>query len=413
MSRFASYFAVKSATDNTFIFSKIATNGTQFHGRTYCWRSGDRKITRYRFFGICICLLFLVQRTQVTDKGDFTTAELMTVQIAQLISLKLLRLTLTEDIQIGTAEIWHKYGFLERKLKERYKSVPFTDFTISTLAQSCEIIFGIVSFPITLPLYKCLCLSNSAGPNAPDLSDIFLSQLNPLEKFFSLVLIAKSADVASESFEFIKHELRSSTDIFCQTIMLHELGRILVEAKLSKISKSAILLFEEIMQGDLPRIWPLKINNIIRKMIASENDIIRRRGDQFSKLLHDISPSEEELTERVPYDYELIEAIGRSLMDYLSDRDSFQLEQSQTDDDIPADGIETAKVEPVVVHYLPTKRTRACSDICTGPEKEIPKARHIKKNDKKLIGIIKSFNKDLFPDYDDNKEDEEKSPSKN
>jgi len=48
-------------------------------------------------------------------------------------------------------------------------------------------------------------------------------------------------------------------------------------------------------------------------------------------------------------------------MDYLSDRDSFQLEQSQTDDDIPADGIETAKVEPVVVHYLPTEsflRTR-------------------------------------------------------
>lgn len=139
-------------------------------------------------------------KAQVTDKGDFTTAELMTVQIAQLISLKLLRLTLTEDIQIGTAEIWHKYGFLERKLKERYKSVPFTgfylvdkvrfleefssDFTISTLAQSCEIIFGIVSFPITLPLYKCLCLSNSAGPNAPDLSDISLSQLNPLEKFF-------------------------------------------------------------------------------------------------------------------------------------------------------------------------------------------------------------------------------------
>ena len=125
-------------------------------------------------------------KAQVTDEGEFTTAELMTVQIAQLISLKLLRLTLTEDIQIGTAEIWRKYEFLQQKLKERYKTVPFTgpffisknhflfrfsDYTISTLAQSCEIIFGIVSFPITLPLYKCLCLSNSAALK-PDLSDI-------------------------------------------------------------------------------------------------------------------------------------------------------------------------------------------------------------------------------------------------
>ena len=50
------------------------------------------------------------------------------------------------------------------------------------------------------------------------------------------------------------------------------------------------------------------------------------------------------------------------------------------------------------------KRTKACSDICTGPEKEIPKARYVKRNDKKLLGIIKSFNKDLFPDYEDNEE---------
>ena len=45
----------------------------------------------------------------MTDEGKFTTAELMTVQIAQLISLKLLKLVLTEDIQIGTADTWQKY----------------------------------------------------------------------------------------------------------------------------------------------------------------------------------------------------------------------------------------------------------------------------------------------------------------
>ena len=67
----------------------------------------------------------------MTDEIEFTTAELMTVQIAQLISLKLLRLTLTEDVQIGAAEIWHKYEFLQQNLKERYKSVPFTGWNIS------------------------------------------------------------------------------------------------------------------------------------------------------------------------------------------------------------------------------------------------------------------------------------------
>ena len=97
------------------------------------------------------------------------------------------------------------------------------------------------------------------------------------------MLIAKSAAVSSETFEFIKRELLSNSDIFCQAIMLHELGRIIVEAKLSTICKSALLVFEELMQGDLPKIWPLKFNNIIKKMIASENDIVSRRGDKESR----------------------------------------------------------------------------------------------------------------------------------
>ena len=99
----------------------------------------------------------------------------------------------------------------------------------------------------------------------------------------SLVLIAKSAAVSIESFDFIKRELVSNTDIFCQAIMLHELGRIIVEGKLSKICKSALLLFEELMQSDLPKLWPLKFNNIIKKMIASENDIVYRRGNKESR----------------------------------------------------------------------------------------------------------------------------------
>ena len=97
-----------------------------------------------------------------------------------------------------------------------------------------------------------------------------------------MVLIAKSAAVSSESFDFIKRELVSNADIFCQAIMLHELGRIIVEAKISKICKSALLLFEELMQSDLPKLWPLKFNNIIKKMIASENDIVYRRGEKES-----------------------------------------------------------------------------------------------------------------------------------
>ena len=65
-------------------------------------------------------------KAQVTEEENFTTAELMTVQIAQLISLKLLKLVLTEDIQIGTAETWQKYKDLPETLKIRYKSVAFT-----------------------------------------------------------------------------------------------------------------------------------------------------------------------------------------------------------------------------------------------------------------------------------------------
>ena len=53
----------------------------------------------------------------------------------------------------------------------------------------------------------------------------------------------------------------------------------------------------------------------------------------------------------------IVKAIGSSLMDYLSDRDSFQLDQSLADDDRVDNSEETGriKMEPVLVHYLPSE----------------------------------------------------------
>lgn len=53
----------------------------------------------------------------------------------------------------------------------------------------------------------------------------------------------------------------------------------------------------------------------------------------------------------------IVKAIGSSLMDYLSDRDSFQLDQSLADDDRLDNSEETGriKMEPVLVHYLPSE----------------------------------------------------------
>ena len=98
--------------------------------------------------------------------------------------------------------------------------------------------------------------------------------------FVSLVLIAKSAREDKRSFEFVEKELNKDGNVFCQAILLHELGKIIFEAKQSNIRKSAILAFENLAQGDLPSLWPLKFMEIIKSMISSENDIIRRRGDQ-------------------------------------------------------------------------------------------------------------------------------------
>ena len=105
-------------------------------------------------------------KAQVTDEGEFTTAELMTVQIAQLISLKLLRLTLTEDIQIGTADIWHKYEFLQQNLKERYKTVPFTGRFVSSKNHCLSHFFRIYDFyagpELRNNLWNCILSHNAS-----------------------------------------------------------------------------------------------------------------------------------------------------------------------------------------------------------------------------------------------------------